>query len=781
MSTITQFPSGNTQYRIEFDYLARTFVVVTLVNSTNPALNRVLEVGRDYRFLNPTMIEMLVDQSGFDIVRINRQTGTELVVDFRNGSVLTASDLTNAELQAIHIAEEGRDQTVDLAKEYADAAGSSAGNAKDSEDEVRRIAASIRAAAIGYITRRSFEKGFNVTTWNEVLLWEEDGEYYRWDGTLPKNVPASSTPEASGGVGIGAWVSVGDAALRGNLKSEADGLGDSLLTAKQPFTGSVARTQHDKNAELLSFSDFASQQDAINAVIASSTIYFNNSASFILTVGASGQFATINAAIEAAQRMKPRFKKGNTQCIISLKAGFVMQEQVLLDGGTDLGWIRITAEDATVTIDETYITAALSIRDSIYPAFGAKNNCVLPTIGCQFKYIDNSTAKDGVAVILGSKVGFLPGTGVTRARNGLKVLYSSEAYCYMEGLTIGGDGTAAGLTKGCDFSYAANRGMHVAYNSRAGFARSNFSHSGGDYGVYVIWGSYADCYQSDASHAAGTAFIARDRSGLNCRQSNGSYSKRGFHALHNGYINARSSFEDGQTTNPWVGDGAKGCSEYGLLASNNSMIEANALNCDECTGSAGVSCADASIVNFLEGTAKNCTTRGIWAQRGSIVNASLSDVSGSPNGIVAESASQVAANSSKANTCSQFGLLAYAGSNISAVDLVATGCARGVEARAGSSITAANANLSWATDRAVSAIDGGRINCSGSNCQNAGSRGITARDGAHVAAVYCNVSGAGNWGVEVQRGSIVAFNNGIYTTGLSQSANTITANGIIFQ
>lgn len=215
MSTITQFPSGNTQYRIEFDYLARTFVVVTLVNSSNPTLNRVLEVGRDYRFLNPTMIEMLVDQSGFDIVRIHRQTGTDLVVDFRNGSVLTASDLTNAELQAIHIAEEGRDQTVDLAKEYADAAGSSAGNAKDSEDEARRIAESIKASGrISYITRRSFEKGFNVITWNEVLLWEEDGAYYRWDGTLPKNVPAGSTPETSGGIGLGAWVSVGDASAR---------------------------------------------------------------------------------------------------------------------------------------------------------------------------------------------------------------------------------------------------------------------------------------------------------------------------------------------------------------------------------------------------------------------------------------------------------------------------------------------------------------------------------------------------------------------------------------
>lgn len=223
MSTITQFPSGNTQYRIEFDYLARTFVVVTLVNNSNPTMNRVLEVGRDYRFLNPTMIEMLVDQSGFDIVSIHRRTGTDLVVDFRNGSVLTASDLTNSELQAIHIAEEGRDQTVDLAKEYADAAGISAGNAKDSEDEARRIAESIKASGqISYITRRSFEKGFNVITWNEVLLWEEDGEYYRWDGGLPKTVPVGSTPETTGGIGLGAWVSVGDAALRSQI-SDPDG------------------------------------------------------------------------------------------------------------------------------------------------------------------------------------------------------------------------------------------------------------------------------------------------------------------------------------------------------------------------------------------------------------------------------------------------------------------------------------------------------------------------------------------------------------------------------
>ncbi|WP_247595579.1 hypothetical protein [Brenneria roseae] len=43
---------------------------------------------------------------------------------------------------------------------------------------------------------------------NEVLFSEGDGEYYRWDGSLPKIVPPGSTPESTGGVGNGAWKGV---------------------------------------------------------------------------------------------------------------------------------------------------------------------------------------------------------------------------------------------------------------------------------------------------------------------------------------------------------------------------------------------------------------------------------------------------------------------------------------------------------------------------------------------------------------------------------------------
>lgn len=69
----------------------------------------------------------------------------------------------------------------------------------------------------GYITMDSFEDGATLTLPNHVLRYEATGEYYRWDGEFPKTVPVGSTPTSTGGVGPSAWVSVGDASLRGEL------------------------------------------------------------------------------------------------------------------------------------------------------------------------------------------------------------------------------------------------------------------------------------------------------------------------------------------------------------------------------------------------------------------------------------------------------------------------------------------------------------------------------------------------------------------------------------
>ncbi|MFG6089038.1 tail fiber/spike domain-containing protein [Enterobacter soli] len=78
----------------------------------------------------------------------------------------------------------------------------------------------------GWILMDSFQAGATLTLPNQALRDTATGEYYRWDGSfLPsgKIVPVGSTPATAGGVGIGAWVSVGDAALRSALASSAGG------------------------------------------------------------------------------------------------------------------------------------------------------------------------------------------------------------------------------------------------------------------------------------------------------------------------------------------------------------------------------------------------------------------------------------------------------------------------------------------------------------------------------------------------------------------------------
>jgi hypothetical protein len=75
----------------------------------------------------------------------------------------------------------------------------------------------IKNGLYGYNTKRSFELGNTLSYPNDILLQESSGEWFRWDGTLPKVVPAGSTPESAGGIGEGKWVSVGDASLRGDL------------------------------------------------------------------------------------------------------------------------------------------------------------------------------------------------------------------------------------------------------------------------------------------------------------------------------------------------------------------------------------------------------------------------------------------------------------------------------------------------------------------------------------------------------------------------------------
>lgn len=100
-------------FAIPFEYLARKFVVVTLIGVDR----KVLVLNTDYRFTSPTQITTTVawgTGSGYDMIEIRRMTSaTDRLVDFSDGSLLKAYDLNTSQIQSLHIAEEARDLTAD--------------------------------------------------------------------------------------------------------------------------------------------------------------------------------------------------------------------------------------------------------------------------------------------------------------------------------------------------------------------------------------------------------------------------------------------------------------------------------------------------------------------------------------------------------------------------------------------------------------------------------------------------------------------------------------------
>lgn len=82
-----------------------------------------------------------------------------------------------------------------------------------------------KLSSMGWKLIDSFQGGATLTEADQALRWvlpDGDGEYYRWDGALPKDVPAGSTPETTGGIGAGAWIGIGDAALRSDIRFSSE-------------------------------------------------------------------------------------------------------------------------------------------------------------------------------------------------------------------------------------------------------------------------------------------------------------------------------------------------------------------------------------------------------------------------------------------------------------------------------------------------------------------------------------------------------------------------------
>lgn len=99
-----------TDFTIPFDYLKKSFVTVRLDPSTTLTGGDYGDTSSDYYFLDKTTIRLKVAPASGESLTIRRHTSaTERVVTFKDASILKATDLDTSQMQALHIAEEGRD------------------------------------------------------------------------------------------------------------------------------------------------------------------------------------------------------------------------------------------------------------------------------------------------------------------------------------------------------------------------------------------------------------------------------------------------------------------------------------------------------------------------------------------------------------------------------------------------------------------------------------------------------------------------------------------------
>ncbi|HAF4742138.1 TPA: hypothetical protein G9F29_003927, partial [Salmonella enterica] len=89
-----------------------------------------------------------------------------------------------------------------------------------------------------------------------------------------------------------------------DLASSEDGKGDALVAVKQPFTGAAARTQHDKNKDVINVKDFGARGDGSDhplgevfpSLASAQAVY-----PFVASLSQTQDYAAIQAAINAAK------------------------------------------------------------------------------------------------------------------------------------------------------------------------------------------------------------------------------------------------------------------------------------------------------------------------------------------------------------------------------------------------------------------------------------------------------------------------------------------------
>ncbi|HEE0362970.1 TPA: hypothetical protein R6303_001082, partial [Klebsiella pneumoniae] len=114
----------------------------------------------------------------------------------------------------------------------------------------------------GYVFLGDYEDGpFQFSARNQYIRY--NNQYYRLNAATDVGFTTTGTDATSFVNDVTHFVLMDGDTLRQNLGSGEEGMGDALLAVKQPYTGSVARTQHEKNWDSLNLLDFVYATDVV--------------------------------------------------------------------------------------------------------------------------------------------------------------------------------------------------------------------------------------------------------------------------------------------------------------------------------------------------------------------------------------------------------------------------------------------------------------------------------------------------------------------------------------
>lgn len=218
-----------------------------------------------------------------------------------------------------------------LAHEYTDRLGKKhltiEGNNALAAQSITEFETDAHAALVsfGLITLKSFQAGAplpsnQLTLANQVLFDEVSQEYYRWDGALPKTVPAGSTPASTGGVATGAWVGVGYAALSSLIINATGSAG--IETALADLATAAYSIKNRRHLGVANNKLRAGEAVSIVCVGDSITYGYDVTSTDIIPPPAEGGHIRTRAPIQYPTRLQDRLNKFTKSVSTVINYGF---------------------------------------------------------------------------------------------------------------------------------------------------------------------------------------------------------------------------------------------------------------------------------------------------------------------------------------------------------------------------------------------------------------------------------------------------------------------------